>query len=165
MSASKKILKILGDMEGHLAKIETKLESIENRMAHMEKALTQVSKGTPVSTSTHTPQMIPKKGNITLTESNDSIRITGNTFDLRTYLKTFRAQWDPDNKGWEIKRKNIKDYENFKNQLHKQCNSVKISDNKKNTTSRLTHEMSKSIGSSDSGGGGCEILSSDEDSD
>ena len=166
MSSSQKILKKLDAIDSRISNMEKslkKLDAVENRMAHLEKVmklLAQKSSGS--SSSVSTASVLTRKGKIVLNESESSITVTGNTYDLKAYLKTFRAKWDPDTKGWEIQRKNITDYTSFKNHLNEQCSSVQIKQsNKRNTVSRLAKEVSKGSSSSPV----CEIMSSDEEED
>ena len=171
MSNSQKILKKLDAIEGRLSVMEKslkKLDAVENRMAHIEKVMKVMGKKSPpatspVSSSSRTGPTPTKQGKIVISQSESSISVTGNTYDLRSYLKGFRARWEPDIKGWEIQRKNISDYTEFKKHLNEMCSSVQFKDCKKRqTSSRLSREVS----TGDSGSlGVCEIMSSDEDSD
>lgn len=171
MSNSQKILKKLDVIEGRLTVIEKslkKLDAVENRMAYIEKVMKVMTKKTspatsPVTSSSRTTPTLTKRGKIIISESESSISVTGDTYDLRSFLKGFRARWEPDIKGWEIQRKNISDYTEFKKHLNESCSSVQFKDCKKRqTSSRLSREVSPSGSPSPSV---CEIISSDEESD
>ena len=80
-----------------------------------------------------------KVGNITITESEDSILITGDTFDIRNDFKKLSAKWAGDVKGWKIMRRNIDDYLVFKNDLDNKCGRLQIKEATTSTKSTVVN--------------------------
>jgi hypothetical protein len=67
-----------------------------------EKIISPVKK-TRKKNTTDTPQVF-KRGNIVMKVYNDSILLTGETFDRKELIKSFNGKWDATNKGWAVPR-------------------------------------------------------------
>ena len=147
MSNTKKILRKLDDIDSKLNEVLSRLSKLESK---------KVSNSNN-ATITSTPNV--KVGKVVITEYNDHILITGDTFDIRNDFKLYRGKWDGDSKGWKIIMKNIEDYDEFKTELKDKCTKLDI----KQGANTLKNDTTDSPSNS---GGGCMIMdSSDSESE
>jgi len=123
MSGAKKILT-------KLSAIESKLDNVLSRLSKLE-ASGGVNSGKTIS---QTPTNV-KVGKVVITEYDNYILITGDTFDIRNDFKVYRGKWDGDSKGWKIMKSNLSDYENFKDELEKKCSKLQLSKGKTSKSS------------------------------
>jgi hypothetical protein len=147
MSSAKKILT-------KLSAIESKLDEVLSRLTKLE-----TSGGVNSKTIGTTPADV-KVGKVLITEYDNYILITGDTFDIRNDFKVYRGKWDGDSKGWKIMSSNLSDYENFKDELKKKSTTLQVSKGKISKSSNVVN--------TDSGGGGASgacMISDSSDSD
>jgi hypothetical protein len=67
-----------------------------------EKTISPVKK-TRKKNTTEASQVF-KRGNIVMKVYNDTILLTGETFDRKELIKSFNGKWDATNKGWAVPR-------------------------------------------------------------
>lgn len=62
-----------------------------------------------------------KRGNANVTIYDDAVLITGNTYDRKDYIKSFKARWNTEFKGWTL---SVDNYEKMKENIEDYFNSV-----------------------------------------
>jgi len=67
------------------------------------------------------PKQPIKRGNANVTIYDDAVLITGNTYDRKDYIKSFKARWNAEFKGWTL---SVDNYEKMKENIEDYFNSV-----------------------------------------
>lgn len=95
-----------------------KEENIENDDSDKEK---KEKKSKPKKKKKSKPKQPIKRGNANVTIYDDAVLITGNTYDRKDYIKSFKARWNAEFKGWTL---SVDNYEKMKENIEDYFNSV-----------------------------------------
>jgi len=119
---------VFEDFQKQLTNIQSKLdtilkllkeENIENDDSDKEK---KEKKSKPKQKKKKSkPKQPIKRGNANVTIYDDAVLITGNTYDRKDYIKSFKARWNAEFKGWTL---SVDNYEKMKENIEDYFNSV-----------------------------------------
>ena len=101
--------------------INTKLDLILKRLDKLEKNKTTSKKTTKKTVKKKEP--VRKSGSVLITQYDDCLLITGDTFYKKQIIKGYGGKWNPENKGWTLHTKHM---DNVKEELENVSKSLEV---------------------------------------